>query len=307
MQTANAIKIGVWIVIAVAILIFGTRYFQGLALGGSKVIVAEFERVDGLIAGNTVQMRGVRIGNVNSISIDGDRAIVVVSMNINQSATIREGSKARLLGIAALGDMRIEIEPGPIANPIVPDGAMIAAAAPVDLVRDISEAAGGYMVTVEAILEKTDQTLENLNESLTDGGDIRGSLASLRSMTETLDALLAAESIRISNAIQNFENISANLDTLTSTDGDSASIVTGLHRSLDQLDQTLMQTQSLTANLDSVLMKVNAGKGTLGMLANDPALYNHMDSVAINLNRLLEDFRRDPKRYLKEVKAVDIF
>ncbi len=36
-------------------------------------------------------------------------------------------------------------------------------------------------------------------------------------------------------------------------------------------------------------------------------LYQHMDSVAVNLSRLLEDFRRDPKRYLKEVKAVDIF
>ena len=154
MHTVNAIKVGVWIVIAVAILIFGTRYFQGLALGGSNTIVADFERVDGLIAGNTVQMRGVRVGNVKSIKIDNDRALVEVVMNVNQSVIIREGAEARLSGIAALGDMRIELEPGPVDSPVIPSGGRIASAVPVDLMKDLSEAAGGYMETIEAILEK---------------------------------------------------------------------------------------------------------------------------------------------------------
>lgn len=288
--------------IAVAILIFGTRYFQGLSLGGSMTIIAEFERVDGLIAGNTVQMRGVRIGNVSGISVHSDRALVEVRMNINESVTIREGAFARLSGIAALGDMRIEIEPGPAGNPVVPNGGRIEAADPVDLVRDLSEAAGGYMETIESILDKTEQSMSSLNQSFSDEGDIQATLEALRGVSETFDALLMAESVHLSNTIQNFENVTANLDSMTSTTGDST-VIASLKRSLDQLDQTLKQTKSLTANLDSILVKVNRGHGTLGKLANDESLYNSMDSVAINLSRLLESIRRNPKRYIRELKV----
>jgi phospholipid/cholesterol/gamma-HCH transport system substrate-binding protein len=126
-------------------------------------------------------------------------------------------------------------------------------------------------------------------------------------MSETLDALLQTEADHLANTIRNFESVSANLDSMTSVDGDSASLYAGLQESMDRLNQTLEHTGSLTANLDSLLTKVNTGQGTLGLLANDPSLYNHMDSVAINLSRLLEDLRRDPKRYLSHVKAVDIF
>ena len=306
MQTVNAIKIGVWIVITIAIIIFGTRYFQGLALGGTNTIIADFERVDGLIAGNPVQMRGVRIGNVSNITIDEDKALVEVRMNINNSVTIREGAEASLIGIAALGDMRIEIEPGPPGNPVVPSGGRIMSATPVDLFKDLSEAAGGYMQTVEEILEKTDQSMASLSETLDDGGDVRATLEAMRAMSENLDALLATESVHLANTIRNFESVSANLDSLTSLDADS-NVVASLNRSLDQLDRTLAQTQSLTASLDSILIKMNNGTGTLGMLANDPSLYQHMDSVAVNLSRLLEDIRLDPKRYLKEVRMVEIF
>lgn len=307
MQTANAIKIGVWIVIAVAIIIFGTRYFQGLAIAGSNTVVADFERVDGLIAGNIVQIRGVRVGNVSSIRFDPDRNVVEVKLSINPSVAIHQGAVARISGIAALGDMRIEIEPGPSDAPVIEDGGRIQTAVPIDLVKDLSEAAGGYMTTVEEILAKTDATMGSLNESLADGGDVKASLEAFRDMSATLQALLEAESVHLSKTIRNFEGLSANLDSLTSMSGDSATVAASLKRSLDQLDQTLAQTQSLTASLDSILMKMNEGRGTLGMLANDPSLYQHMDSVAVSLSRLLEDFRRDPKRYLKEVKAVDIF
>lgn len=306
MQTKNAAKIGVWIVIAAAILIFGTRYFQGLALGGTKTVVTHFDRVDGLISGNTVQMRGVRVGNVASIRVVPDSAFVEVRLSVNRSAIVRQGAVARLSGIASLGDMRIEISTGTPGAPEIPDGGRIPSEIPVDLVKQVQDAAGGYMETVDAILARTEAAMTNLDNTLDEDSDIQGTLAAFRDMTEGLSALLEAESAYLSGTIRNLESVSANLDSLTSTSNDS-SVAASLQNSMARLDQTLAQTQSLTANLDTMMARVNAGEGTLGLLANDESLYHHMDSVAANLSRLLEDFRRDPKRYLQHVKAVDIF
>jgi len=101
--------------------------------------------------------------------------------------------------------------------------------------------------------------------------------------------------------IENLESTSSNLKQLTSTDSSGA----GLRESLDEMNATLASVRSLTSNLDTLLAKMNGGEGTFGKLANDVALYNHMDSVAVNLNRLLEDFRKNPKRYLKELSLID--
>jgi phospholipid/cholesterol/gamma-HCH transport system substrate-binding protein len=36
----------------------------------------------------------------------------------------------------------------------------------------------------------------------------------------------------------------------------------------------------------------------MGQLMNNDSLYNHLDSVSVNLDRLLIDFKEHPKRYV---------
>ena len=42
-------------------------------------------------------------------------------------------------------------------------------------------------------------------------------------------------------------------------------------------------------------------------MLNDPALYYNLDAAVTNLNQLVLDFQADPKRYLKDLKLVDVF
>ena len=48
---------------------------------------------------------------------------------------------------------------------------------------------------------------------------------------------------------------------------------------------------------DSVLIKVDRGQGTLGLLVNDPRLYQNTDSLLRELRELLADVKKQPKRY----------
>ena len=43
---------------------------------------------------------------------------------------------------------------------------------------------------------------------------------------------------------------------------------------------------------------MNRGQGTLGLLLNDPSLYQRTDSVLIELRALSADIRANPKRYV---------
>jgi phospholipid/cholesterol/gamma-HCH transport system substrate-binding protein len=302
MQTRNALKIGIWIVIALAIIIFGTKYFQGVSLRGSYHVVAEFDRVDGLIPGNMAQTKGVRIGQVRDIRIDQDSGFVLVEIAINEGVALRKGAVASLSGLAALGDVRVEIDPGPLGNPPLPPGSRIPSTSGGDLLGDLSSQADTYLSKIETILGSVDTTTAALGEQIGNpSSDLRNTLLSLRHVSASMADVMESESDNLARMIENLESASSNLKQLTSTDSTGA----GLRESLDEMNATLASVRSLTSNLDTLLTKMNTGNGTLGKLANDVALYNHMDSVAVNLNLLLEDFRKNPKRYLKELSLID--
>ena len=48
---------------------------------------------------------------------------------------------------------------------------------------------------------------------------------------------------------------------------------------------------------DSVLVKINAGQGTIGRLVNDSSLYVSSDSLVSALRGLVADVRANPKKF----------
>jgi phospholipid/cholesterol/gamma-HCH transport system substrate-binding protein len=64
------------------------------------------------------------------------------------------------------------------------------------------------------------------------------------------------------------------------------------------LQRTLTKLESAVDNLNSTLKKINSSDGTLGLLMNDPKLYQNLNSTTNSLNVLLQDVRLHPKRYI---------
>ena len=46
------------------------------------------------------------------------------------------------------------------------------------------------------------------------------------------------------------------------------------------------------------MSRVDRGEGTLGKLTRDDALYNNLNAAAVNLNKLAEDIRQQPRKYI---------
>jgi len=53
------------------------------------------------------------------------------------------------------------------------------------------------------------------------------------------------------------------------------------------------------AQLELALDKVNTGQGTLGQLVNNPSLYESLDGASRELRGLMQDFRANPKKFLR--------
>jgi phospholipid/cholesterol/gamma-HCH transport system substrate-binding protein len=59
------------------------------------------------------------------------------------------------------------------------------------------------------------------------------------------------------------------------------------------------QIQSTVAKLESILDKINSGQGTLGQLMVNPNLYESLSGASRELQGLMQDFRANPKKFLR--------
>ncbi|MDX2152240.1 MAG: MlaD family protein [Bryobacteraceae bacterium] len=59
------------------------------------------------------------------------------------------------------------------------------------------------------------------------------------------------------------------------------------------------QIRATLARVDGMIEKVNSGQGTLGQLLVNPSLYDSVNGATRELNGLLQDFRANPKKFLR--------
>jgi phospholipid/cholesterol/gamma-HCH transport system substrate-binding protein len=167
----------------------------------------------------------------------------------------------------------------------------------------------GLATQVDSLLLGTTATLDAARMLMAGSQDeLQQTLVAVQSSAVAVTTLLRAEQNQLSRAIDGAITLTDNLNGFTGENGDSLRVITrGLGESLDRLNQTLTSLESTMAALDRIIGKIEQGEGTLGLLVNDPSLYHQFDSTLTTLNRILLDFERNPKRYLKDLKLVDVF
>jgi phospholipid/cholesterol/gamma-HCH transport system substrate-binding protein len=75
-------------------------------------VYAYFTSVSGLTAGSNIEMAGVGIGEVASISLDTERLVAMVELSINKNVELSEDVIASVKTAGIIGDKYIELVPG---------------------------------------------------------------------------------------------------------------------------------------------------------------------------------------------------
>jgi phospholipid/cholesterol/gamma-HCH transport system substrate-binding protein len=312
---SNEIKVGIAIVISVAVFFAGLRFFQDLPIfQDSYTMRAEFEDAGGVVSGNPVRLKGVNIGTVQSVDLNQETQRVEVVFRVSEGVKIPEGSYADVTGFSALSGVRLTIVPGPSSNPALPAGATLAGPPKGDILERLSDQAPVLASKADSVLTNANTAASALGQQLDDpNSDLRRLIADLRQTATNLKGMTQAEESALRATIRNLEAISQDLEGFTGTDEDTlkannlGKTMARLNRSLAKLDTNLAQLEATTANLSEMSRKMNSGDGTIGRLVNDDALYVKLDSAAAEANYLLQDLQENPSRYLKDMTLVKVF
>ncbi|MCK5312685.1 MAG: outer membrane lipid asymmetry maintenance protein MlaD [Desulfobacteraceae bacterium] len=96
-------------------------------------VYAYFTSVSGLSSGANIEMAGVEIGEVGSISLDFERVLAKVELSIKKNIELSDDVIASVKTTGIIGDKYIELSPGGSEIILEPDGVIYNTESSVDL------------------------------------------------------------------------------------------------------------------------------------------------------------------------------
>lgn len=307
---SNEVKIGIVVITAIIIAVIGFRVMKDQPIfRQSKFLYTTFDRVDGLLPGNVVQIKGNKIGSVKEMDFSPETDSTKVTLGITTEFMIPKGSKAVLKKPGPLGAVTIEIVRGS-SSKMIPWGNYI----PGEIDGGIFET---FSTKGEVLADELTKSLVDLNGLMikidssmySDNRDpIRNTLNNFEKTGKDVQQLIAKRKQDIDSMIVSMSNVTKNFDELTENNKEEIdSMLTNLKNASSELEKLSKGLNKTTVSLNEILVKINEGSGTFGKMINDESLYMNMDSLTFNLNELVKNIQKDPKKYLKHMRLIEVF
>ena len=284
------VQIALVAIVGIVVLFFGLSYLKGLSLfSNDNIYYIKFSNVGGLSASSPVYARGLRVGTVKALDFDFEEADeITAQIMLDQRLLLPAGTTATLES-DMLGNIKI--------NLIFPEDLNVSKLAQGDTIvgavnAGIMAQAADLLPSIKQMLPKIDSILVSLNTLASDPAlanslhNVDQITGNLKTSTRELNVLMAQLNHEVPGMM-----------TRANTVLDNTSELTGKLNELD-LAATMAKVDATLENVHEMTETLNSKKGTLGLLMNDPGLYDNLNMTMRSADSLLIDLRKHPKRYV---------
>jgi phospholipid/cholesterol/gamma-HCH transport system substrate-binding protein len=320
--TWDQLKVGVLILIALVILAFAIlKLGQAGNLFGKRYQVVSFvPTASGLRVGGPVTVAGQLAGTIKEITFlppdqDTTRNLrLLIEVRRELSNQVRKDSRAKVATMGLLGDKVVDISVGTPKFRPLHDGDTLLVVPSTDYEAVVRQASGAINEVVGLTRD-----LKKVTAGITAGQGTLGQLVTNRQLYDQLTITLS----RSTALMERLENPRGTIGRLL----DDPSLYYSLNRTVASADTIIRQISggngsvakllrddtlyvhlvSVVARADSLVGTMANGNGTVQKLFSDQQLYDQLLKTVTELNNVLIDVRRDPRRYTKEMIQVKLF
>ena len=308
-KVSNELKIGLVVFFALFIGYMGFRIMKDEPIFSQvNVLYTKFDTVEGLIRGSNVYLNGFKIGTVREMQYLVQEDSALITLNITEDIQLPKGSMAQLAAPDFLGSSTIRIikansteslEWGSYLKGIQKEGLL-------NTFTDRGTAISDSVAVTITLLNEKLRALDFLNQQ--SSNNVGNALSNVKQTSDYLLEAVKSNTDELNDMIGSARRSLENIEDL------SDSSKTSIEQSIKNLEELSVEMSQLTRELsktsimlNSVLEKIDRGEGSLGLLLNDQSLYVNMDSLSVNLNKLIKAIEEDPKRYLKHLRFIELF
>lgn len=310
MSKSKITTVGIFIVVAIAISIWGMNYLKGKSIfKHENIYYVVYNDVNGINIANEVMIKGYKVGQVLNINYVQDTvAKFVVAFMIDEKYKIRKGSVAEVYSKDVMGTRAIRILQTS-STEFINDGDTLSSAVEGTLVEQVNMEIAPLKRKAESLISSLDsaiiivrsifnkKTQDNLRKTFT---SLMLTVANLKSATSRLDTILDNEDEKLSKILTNVASITDNLNNNSENLTNILSNFSSISDSLAKADiaSTIGKADSALLQFNTILASINEGNGTVTQLLKNDTLYRNLENASYHLSRLMRDMHENPKRYV---------
>jgi phospholipid/cholesterol/gamma-HCH transport system substrate-binding protein len=260
---ANYLMIGGFVLGVLALAFIFVFWMSNFGGGGKRYTIVFESSVAGITTGSSVGFNGIRVGEVQSFSLDPqDARKVQVLISVRDDTPVRENSRASIQSMGLTGGSGIQITPG------TPDAPFLVATAedPLPVIRSEAGAGQGVFEAGSVALNNANVFISKLNTLLDEN---EKSINTTMSNVEQFTTMLAEKRDDIGQAISDVKEGAQSFKSLS-----------------DKLEV------SLGDNVDGITRQARESLQEFGSFMREGR------RVAVTLNRILDKLEADPKGFL---------
>ena len=298
MKFTKEIKVGFLAVLGIMMSVFSYNYLKGINLfDKNRKFIVKYEKVDGLSVSNPVTMNGFKIGKVQKINFNSKNTReLLVDIIIDNDVIFPKTSLAELYETGLIGGKAIAIIPDyKNDSTIAIDGDYLKGVIKPGLTELVNQILPQVQLQIEAVMKNAEIVLQNINTLFDDETkkelkssieDFSNLTSSLSETSDEISKLIADNSENLTNSLSDFRSASNNIKSITDS------------LNSDDIKSITINLNSLVNNLNSISTSLKNSEGTAGKLINDKSIYDNLENATNQLNRLIEDIKLNPSRYI---------
>jgi phospholipid/cholesterol/gamma-HCH transport system substrate-binding protein len=269
-----------------------------------NVFYAKYDNVEGLSVSNPVSINGLKVGQVDEIkpitSKDG-KIHFVVKLTVDDKFEFSKNSKVEIFepGLMSGKEMKINLFYG---GETAKDGDTLMGNYQLSMLNSLSSQVKPVKDQLSNVLLKLDSTLASTNKIVDEQNrkeiklllaNLNQTVASFKGTAEQTNRILSSNEKGLHEVV---DNANKTLQTANATVAKYGTVAEKID--IEKLNVTIDEFSKTANKLNNVIAGIQNGQGSLGKLTQDDQLYNNLTKTAENMNKLVEDLKANPKRYV---------
>ncbi len=292
----SQLKVGLMAMVALAILLYliflmsATRGF----FTNKTVVYTYLNDSEAVAEASAVTLNGINVGEVSKVELSGatqPSRFVKITLEIETKylPAIPVDSQAELVAANLLGTKYVNIKKGKSAQTIQA-GAEIASSESAEL-EDVFRQSSQTLGALQNVVNKLSDIIDQVEVG-------KGTIGKL-----FVDPTLYNSLLGISDK---FGSLASDLSTILNSSDNSVGKLAHDNGALyDDVRGIVTQANGVVTQIQGVVDGINSGKGTLGQLAQNPALYDDSRQILTDLHQLLAGIQAGQGTVGKLIKTDD--
>ena len=290
MRISKELKTGVIAVAIIVLFIWGFNFLKDQSVYDStRNFYVEYSNIQGLKPNSAVTINGLAVGKVSNIFFHPDKeGILLVKMDITNDVEFSSNSVTKIYSPDLISPKTIKIIMATDGAESAKKGDTLTGDVDLGILGTIDDQIGPLKMKLENFVSNTDSLILDLSNLLDaeNQRNLKLAIENFKNLSFKVDKILESNQQRVDSLLIHTNVTMSNLSEMTD--------------SLKKADlaATVVKLQTTLDSFNGVLDSIQSGKGSIGKLMNDDALYNNLEGASKELEELLNDFKLHPKRYV---------